>query len=135
MSARSPPHPGAPGGPRRARVTVILEADVPVAHRPCHSRIPGASDSCIRALPQGYNTELSGSGSRKDPHLTVGQQQLLALARAPVHNPAACLLEKLPPVIDRASDAAFRRALRVSGALAGLWRADGRAPALDGPRS
>src|SRR5215831_9134983 len=42
---------------------------------------------------------------------------------------------KPPPVIDSASDAAFRRALRVSGALAELWRADGRAPALDGLRS
>jgi ATP-binding cassette subfamily B protein len=76
-------------------------------------RIAGA-DAFIRALPQGYHTELSGSGSGKGTHLSAGQQQLLALARALVHNPPVLLLDEATAAIDSASDAAFRTALRVS---------------------
>jgi ATP-binding cassette subfamily B multidrug efflux pump len=76
-------------------------------------RIAGA-DAFIRALPQGYHTELSGSGSGKGTHLSAGQQQLLALARALVGKPAVLLFDEATAAIDSASDSAFRAALRVS---------------------
>jgi ATP-binding cassette subfamily B protein len=76
-------------------------------------RIVGA-DAFIRALPQGYQTGLSGSGSGRGTHLSAGQQQLLALARALVHGPAVLLFDEATAAIDSASDAAFRAALRVS---------------------
>jgi ATP-binding cassette subfamily B multidrug efflux pump len=70
------------------------------------------ADSFIRALPQGYRTLLSGSGSGAGAHISAGQQQLLALARALVHRPAVLLLDEATAAIDGASDAAFRAALR-----------------------
>jgi ATP-binding cassette subfamily B protein len=76
-------------------------------------RIAGA-DAFIRALPKGYHTDLSGSGSGTGAHLSAGQQQLLALARALVHRPAVLLFDEATAAIDGASDAAFRAALRVS---------------------
>ncbi len=76
-------------------------------------RIAGA-DAFIRALPQGYHTALSGSGGGTGTHLSAGQQQLLALARALVHKPAVLLFDEATAAIDSASDAAFRAALRVS---------------------
>jgi ATP-binding cassette subfamily B multidrug efflux pump len=76
-------------------------------------RIAG-TDAFIRALPQGYHTGLSGIGSGRGTHLSAGQQQLLALARALVHKPAVLLFDEATAAIDSASDAAFRAALRVS---------------------
>jgi ATP-binding cassette, subfamily B, multidrug efflux pump len=76
-------------------------------------RIAGA-DAFIRALPQGYHTELSGSGSGRGTHLSAGQQQLLALARALVRRPAVLLFDEATAAVDSASDAAFRAALRRS---------------------
>jgi ATP-binding cassette, subfamily B, multidrug efflux pump len=76
-------------------------------------RIAGA-DAFIRALPEGYHTGLSGGGSGTGAHLSAGQQQLLALARALVNQPAVLLFDEATAAIDSASDAAFRAALRVS---------------------
>ena len=73
--------------------------------------IAGA-DAFIRALPQGYHTWLSGGGSGHGAHLSAGQRQLVALARALVHRPAVVLLDEATAAIDNASDAAFRAALR-----------------------
>jgi len=68
----------------------------------------------LSALPQGYHTALSGSGSGTGSHLSAGQQQLLALARALVHKPAVLLFDAATAAIDSGSDAALRAALRVS---------------------
>jgi ATP-binding cassette, subfamily B, multidrug efflux pump len=74
-------------------------------------RIAGA-DAFIRALPQGYQTVLKGTGAATP--LSSGQQQLLALARALVAEPAVLLFDEATAAVDGASDAAFRAALRAS---------------------
>ena len=77
------------------------------------TRIAGA-DTFIRALPFGYQTLLSSGSGGAGTQLSAGQQQLLALARALVANPAVLLLDEATAAIDNASDAAFRTALRRS---------------------
>jgi ATP-binding cassette subfamily B protein len=77
--------------------------------------IAGAADF-IAALPQGYDTVLSGSGRGGGVQLSSGQRQLLALARALVSNPAVLLLDEATAAIDSASDAALWIALRADGA-------------------
>jgi ATP-binding cassette subfamily B multidrug efflux pump len=75
------------------------------------AQIAGA-DSFIGLLPQGYETVLSDSGRGGGVQLSAGQRQLLALTRALVMSPAVLLLDEATAVIDGASDAAFRSALR-----------------------
>lgn len=77
------------------------------------ARIAGA-DAFIRALPQGYQTLLSGGGGGKGTELSSGQRQFIALARALVYKPAVLLLDEATAAIDSASDAALRAALRES---------------------
>jgi ATP-binding cassette subfamily B protein len=74
----------------------------------------GGADPFIRALPQGYQTLLSGGGGGKGTELSAGQQQFVALARALVLKPAVLLLDEATAAIDSASDAALRAALRES---------------------
>jgi len=75
------------------------------------ARIAGI-DSLVRTLPQGYRTPLSGGGSGPGVHLSAGQRQLMALARALVHWPSVLLLDEATAAVDNASDATFRAALR-----------------------
>jgi len=77
----------------------------------CAAAIAGAA-AFIEALPQGYDTVLSGSGRSGGTQLSAGQRQLLALARALVWNPAVLLLDEATAAIDSASDAALWAALR-----------------------
>lgn len=69
-------------------------------------------DRFIAALPCGYDTRLSDSGRGSGAQLSAGQRQLIALARALVTQPGILLLDEATAVIDGASDATFRTALR-----------------------
>jgi ATP-binding cassette subfamily B multidrug efflux pump len=71
-------------------------------------------DRFVAALPQGYDTPLSGVGHGKGVQLSEGQQQLLSLARALVWDPAVLLLDEATAAVDNASEAEFRAALRTA---------------------
>ncbi len=75
------------------------------------ARIAGA-EAFITALPDGYLTGISDTARGTGVQLSAGQRQLLALARALVTCPAVLLLDEATAVIDGASDATFRAALR-----------------------
>ena len=75
------------------------------------ARISGA-DAFIRALPEGYQTQLRGSGRGKGVQLSAGQEQLLALTRALVWRPPVLLFDEATSALDGASEAALREALR-----------------------
>jgi|GEM_PF-299192 len=66
----------------------------------------------IGALPEGFDTVLSSSGHGEGVQLSGGQRQLLSLTRALVWDPSVLLLDEATAVIDSASEAAFRAALR-----------------------
>ena len=54
------------------------------------------ADGCIRRLPQGYDTMLTGDGA----NLSQGQRQLLAIARAAVADPPVLILDEATSSID-----------------------------------
>ncbi len=80
-------------------------------HEAC--RLAGA-DAFVRALPEGYDTVLKGSGRSTGTTLSAGQQQLLALARALVGRPTVLLFDEATAAVDSASEAAFWTALQSS---------------------
>jgi ATP-binding cassette subfamily B protein len=55
-----------------------------------------SAHSFIKRLPQGYQTELSGDGT----NLSMGQRQLLAIARAAVADPPVMILDEATSSID-----------------------------------
>jgi ATP-binding cassette subfamily B protein len=71
-------------------------------------------DRFVSALPQGYDTPLSGIGQGQGVRLSEGQRQLLSLARALVWDPAVLLLDEATAAVDNASEAEFRTALRAA---------------------
>ncbi|HIU77257.1 MAG TPA: ATP-binding cassette domain-containing protein, partial [Candidatus Pelethocola excrementipullorum] len=54
------------------------------------------ADSFIRRLPMGYDTVLNNDGD----NLSLGQRQLLAIARAAVVNPPVLILDEATSSID-----------------------------------
>ena len=86
----------------------------------------------IRALPLGYET-LLGVGN-ESAQLSAGQRQLLALTRALVWNPPMLILDEATALVDSATEAAFRAALRADGARAVLIIAHRLATAREADR-
>jgi ATP-binding cassette subfamily B multidrug efflux pump len=77
-----------------------------------HAAAIAGADPFIRTLAHGYDTVLAADTHGNGVHLSAGQRQLLALARALTTRPAVLLLDEATSVIDGASDAVFRAALR-----------------------
>jgi ATP-binding cassette subfamily B protein len=67
----------------------------------------GAHDF-IRALPDGYDTDVSNRGGR----LSAGQRQLVAFARAFLADPAVLILDEATSSLDVPSEQLVQRALR-----------------------
>ena len=91
---------------------LTLGDDTITAGQARQAAVLAGADRFISALPGGYGTVLSDSSRGTGVQLSAGQRQLLALARALVTSPPVLLLDEATAVIDGASDAAFRAALR-----------------------
>ena len=61
----------------------------------------------IEALPEGYNTMVTGDGS----NLSQGQRQLLAIARAAVADPPVMILDEATSSIDTRTEAQIQRGM------------------------
>ena len=83
----------------------VPRADVEAAAR------AAGIDALVRSWPSGYDTALCGAGRGPGVRLSAGEQQLIALARALVFDPAVLLLDEATSTVDAASEAAFRVAL------------------------
>ena len=75
-------------------------------------RISGA-DTFIMRLASGYDTVISDAGRGQGLQLSAGEKQLLALTRALVGDPSVLLLDEATAAVDGATEAAFKRALRI----------------------
>ncbi|MDO4295406.1 MAG: ABC transporter ATP-binding protein [bacterium] len=70
------------------------------------AKLAGADDFITR-LPDGYQTQLSGSGS----NLSQGQRQLLSIARAAVADPPVMILDEATSSIDTRTEAIVQRGM------------------------
>jgi ATP-binding cassette, subfamily B, multidrug efflux pump len=75
-------------------------------------RISGA-DAFVSRLPSGYDTVVSDTGRGTGVQLSAGERQFLALGRALVGDPAVLLFDEATAAVDGATEAAFKRALRI----------------------
>ncbi|OLB76355.1 MAG: ABC transporter, partial [Actinobacteria bacterium 13_2_20CM_2_71_6] len=66
------------------------------------------ADGFIRALPEGYDTDVRKRGGR----LSAGQRQLVAFARAFLADPAVLILDEATSSLDIPSERLVQRALR-----------------------
>lgn len=66
-------------------------------------------DELVRTFPQGIHTCLGEQGN----NLSVGQKQLLAIARVLVHPPQILILDEATANIDSGTEQAIQRALRL----------------------
>ncbi len=85
-------------------------ADRTLARVVAAARFVGA-DEFVRRLPQGYETMLGERGTG----LSLGQRQLLAVARAVVRNPRLLVLDEATSALDAATEAHLLANLRRAG--------------------
>ena len=85
-------------------------ADRTLARIVAAARFVGA-DEFIRRLPQGYDTMLGERGAG----LSLGQRQLLAVARAIVRNPRMLVLDEATSALDAATEATLLANIRRAG--------------------
>jgi ATP-binding cassette subfamily B protein len=71
------------------------------------ARTVGA-DEFIRRLPDGYDTEVGERGG----HLSAGQRQLVAFARAAIADPRVLILDEATSNVDVHTEARIERGLR-----------------------
>jgi ABC-type multidrug transport system fused ATPase/permease subunit len=69
------------------------------------------ADEFIRALPQGYDTQLGRAGAK----LSVGQKQRLQIARALLRGAPILILDEPTAALDPETEAALLRSLRAAG--------------------
>ena len=65
------------------------------------------ADSFIRRLPQGYDTMVTSDGA----HLSQGQRQLLAIARAAVADPPVLILDEATSSVDTRTEVLIERGM------------------------
>ena len=85
-------------------------ADRSLARVVAAARFVGA-DEFIRRLPQGYETVLGERGSG----LSLGQRQLLAVARAIIRNPRVLVLDEATSALDTAAESHLLASIRRAG--------------------
>jgi ATP-binding cassette subfamily B protein len=64
-------------------------------------------DHIVRALPEGYDTVLDESSG-----ISVGEKQLITVARALLANPAVLILDEATSSVDTRSEVLIQRAMR-----------------------
>ncbi len=72
-----------------------------------HAARQVGADDFIRRLPNGYHTILSGDGG----NLSMGERQLLAIARAAVANPPVLILDEATSSIDTRTEQLVQRGM------------------------
>ena len=70
-------------------------------------KLDATQDSFIRRLPQGYDTMVTSDGA----HLSQGQRQLLAIARAAVADPPVLILDEATSSVDTRTEALIEKGM------------------------
>jgi ATP-binding cassette subfamily B protein len=73
-----------------------------------HAATALSAHSLITALPDGYDTHITGG----DGHLSAGQRQLLALARVLISNPSVVILDEATSALDIPTERSIHDAMR-----------------------
>jgi ATP-binding cassette subfamily B protein len=107
----------------RSRIGMVLQDtwlfDGTIAENICYGR-PGASedevleaakaahvDRFVRALPEGYQTQISNNGG----NVSAGEKQLITIARAFLARPQLLILDEMTSSVDSCTELLIQRAM------------------------